>query len=248
MIASNTNLSVELDRVEFNVNGQWDRRQQRRLFRQRFGECRLGGESVKVKGCGYHGPDFYPRSIQKTDAYRIDVFNETARFAARVFIFAVLLQEHSEGGEWLQRATDYAKRLGLQWESEQPSRLDLKTDVALPFNEFAGRIDNGLIVCRAQRNRKAENPQSRYFGQKGGLQIRLYAKRPGVTRVEFEFGRDWLFRKRIDAWADVRPPELWREATHWFRITETKPDGKHYDRCKLWPPWIAIQQAVCEST
>lgn len=264
--------SLGVDRVEFNVRGGWTKTARERLGGADYGKLRLGGEVVdKVTG-GRHGPDFYPFSIYRKDDFRIDVFPQRdSQYAGRFYLFATPLQGKGWQGAtgWLR---DIARLIGCSWEAEAISRLDLRADIAIPFDEFSRRIDGGCLVTRMRRKPAGGKtyPTTRYFGTKRFIRLRIYDKvretldrqakqnkgsvttarnrrllpnGPHLTRVEFEANRKWLLRQKIDAVADVDLPELWRELCEMFRLTDRPPDGKHYDRCPTWPAWDAIRFA-----
>jgi hypothetical protein len=231
----------------------------KRILTLETGRQSVGGLLVIVENGDKHGWEPFGRSIQLEDQFRIDVFEPGWRYATRVYLFADPLNRLGPA-EALREIVEYVARLGLTWEKEQVSRLDLKTDVSVPFAEFSHRLNDGLLICRARQNTDLEKkyPTTRYFGTSskngkgnGNVLLRIYdkAKEQNITgpwtRVEFQLARDWLRKRwKIEGLRTVPFSELWRYLTNdWFRITGTLPDGKHYDRCPTWEPWKAIQQA-----
>lgn len=266
MPAIKTNPVVGVDWLEVNVFGAWDQQSWHSLLDPCCGDQILHGQPVCLKDGGRHGPDFYPRSLRQESRFRIDVYHfrhpqhSVPHYAARVYLFSRLLNDRGpiEALRWIR---EYAARIGLDWESEQVSRLDLRADVTIPFDDFAERIDKRLWACRASSNEKLDGfSTSRYFGTRENGLLCIYDKveemrsrnldvseiAGPLTRVEFRLFRHWLRNHGIEGLGTVRLSELWRYLTgDWFRITDSRPDGKHYDRCPTWGTWEAIQQAEC---
>lgn len=243
--------SFGVDRLELSIVGEWDRTRLNRLLTLDWGKRKLRRVEVKVIQGGRHGPDFYPVGLLRPKEWRVDVFKGSPNgYAARLFLFQKMLA--SGTAESLQWTEGYLSKLGLRWQSELISRLDLRADVAYPFREFRRRINSGRCVTgRMGRNRRLEKAGTCiYFGSAGGFKLRIYDKakergRAGLpwTRIEFELHRDWLRRQGVDCWSDADLPSLWRILTQRFRIVDRRPDGKHYDRCPTWDGWCQIQQA-----
>jgi len=156
----------------------------------------------------------------------------------------------AESIAWMR---SYLAKLGLTWNCELISRLDVHTDAGCRFAEFKRRIDKGCCVTgRMRRNRKIQKgPTCIYFGSVGHFKLRVYDKgrEQGAsvkawTRVEFELRREWLRRQGIETWSDVDMPSLWRTLTQRFRIVDSRPDGHHYERCPTWDVWQSIQDAA----
>lgn len=239
------------DRIELSVIGDWDRKKMNRLLALDYAQHTLFRNEVTIKRGNWHGPDFFPLSLWQQDRWKLDVFKEaTNGFAARLYVFAqMLITDAGESLLWLRR---YFEKLGLRWDSEQLSRLDLRTDVNCPFVEFQQRIDQGFCATGRMRPRRREDyPTTLYFGSPKHVYLRVYDKaiEQGEngqvrTRVEFQLRRGWLRRQGVDSWGDADLPALWRSLTQGFRILKRRPDGKHYDRCPTWHVWELIQQAA----
>jgi hypothetical protein len=215
-----------------------------------WGPHALCGHEVTVTRGGQHGPDFFGLSLQSRDRFRLDVFNGAVNpFACRLYIFAGMLLARSadESLMWLR---SYAEKLGLHWDADQLSRLDLCADVDCDFQAFKRRIERGLCVTGRMRCKKKEEYRTTvYFGSRRHVYMRIYDKSAEQgendrtrTRVEFEMHRNWLRRQRVDSWADAELPVLWRNLTQRFRILERRPDGKHHR--PTWPVWRMVQEAA----
>lgn len=265
--------SLGVDRVELNVKGTWVKSSRERLETAVCGKLRLAGESVnKIEGGYRHGPDFYSYMLCREGEFRIDVSKKRRQYDGRFYLFGPLLDRAGLVGATaiLRR---FAHRIGFNWESEQVSRLDLRADIAVPFDEFSQRIDRGCFVTHLnppERNDAKHYPTTRYFGTKPFVRLRIYDKvrealdrqakknkgnattagnrrppsiGPPLTRVEFEANRKWLVRQKIDSLADVDLPEIWRELCRMIRLTNRPPHTKHQDQCPNWLIWDAVRQA-----
>lgn len=248
-------LAFGIDRLETPIRGVWDRSRLAELVVKLPVDqpMQWHGEPITLKRGNSrrdHGPlpEWRVLRVVEGQDFQIELFDQNPSCSCRLLLFASAFRER----DWEATARSRLQRFGLDWQGESVTRLDLRCDVPLAFQEFAKRIPAN-VVSRANHNKLNNCPSTIYYGNNDRVRLRIYDKveelrskgiaceASPLTRIEFELHRKWLTSQACEALAGIDCSSLWKQlANNFFRVTAYPRGPSNPKRDKPWNVWEEI--------